>query len=98
MNRLEKLKKELKDPSLHFRPECEGFRCGAHKSWDEGFDAASDEYEKIIADAINTVKSWYPVDVFPEDGQSIDSKCAKMARKTCENILAEIQKLKDFIE
>lgn len=50
MNRLDKLKKELKDPSLHFRHECEGFRCGAHKSWEEGFDAASAEYEKIIAE------------------------------------------------
>lgn len=68
----------------------------AYKYFNTGFYFASAEYEKIIADAINTVKSWYPVDVFPEDGQSIDSKCAKMARKTCENILAEIQKLKEF--
>lgn len=96
MKRLEKLKLQSADEFISTNWG-KRFECDAVKfTYYAGYDAASAEYEKIIADAINTVKSWYPVDVFPEDGQSIDSKCAKMARKTCENILAEIQKLKEF--
>lgn len=32
----------------------------------------------------------YPVDVFPEDGQSLDCKSARMARLTAKNIEREI--------
>lgn len=82
MNRLDKLKKELKDPSLHFRHECEGFRCGAHKSWEEGFDAASAEYEKIIAELEN----------------DMDKILAEVGTSTLTNkiVIGMIKKLKEF--
>jgi hypothetical protein len=39
--------------------------------------------------AIATVRSWYPEDVFLPDSNSLDAKCARMARLTCDNILSE---------
>jgi hypothetical protein len=32
-------------------------------------------------------RSAYPTDVFPEDGESIDCKSAKMARHTCDVLI-----------
>lgn len=55
-----------------------------------GFIAAHDLIMEDIESAIATVKGWYPEDVFLPDGNSIDAKCAAMARKTCDNILAEL--------
>ena len=97
MNRLEKLKHCTIDKLEKYNHAAEVYHPASYYAGaDKGWELASAEYEKIIADAINTVKSWFPVDIFPEDGHTVDSKCAKMARKTCENILAEIQKLKEF--
>ena len=42
--------------------------------------------------SIRYVKKLYPVDLFPPKSDSIDSKCAKMARKTCDNIVYEKDK------
>jgi hypothetical protein len=55
------------------------------KAWDSGAVYERERAEQAIAEVLR----WYPTDIFPEDGTSIDSKCARMARKTCENILAE---------
>ena len=89
MNRLDKLKKELKDPSLHFRHECEGFRCGAHKSWEEGFDAASAEYEKIIAEleaALDKIGHDTKINC---DADDAENECFDVAQ-------VALQKLKEF--
>lgn len=45
---LQKLRDELRPKDLHFRPECEDFKCGAHKSYNEGFDAACAELLPVI--------------------------------------------------
>lgn len=34
-----KARASLKPRDLHFRPECDDYKCGAHKSWEEGYDA-----------------------------------------------------------
>jgi len=47
--------KEIKDPSLHFRDECGEYTCGAHKSWDEGFQAAVELLWPVV-EAAKTVK------------------------------------------
>lgn len=46
--RMQKLRDELKPADLHYRPECTEFKCGAHKSWNEGFDAC---FELVMKDA-----------------------------------------------
>ena len=48
--------KEIKDPSLHFRRECGDYTCGAHKSWDEGFQAAVELLWPVVeaCDSIDT--------------------------------------------
>lgn len=51
-SRLEEVRKNLKDPSLHFRPECDDFKCGAHKSWIEGFDACQAELLPLLREAV----------------------------------------------
>jgi hypothetical protein len=38
-------------------------------------------------EAVALVRAQYPEDVFPENGTSLDSKSARMARLTCDNIL-----------
>ncbi len=55
-----KFRESVKDPSLHFRPECEGFRCGAHKSFDEGFEAGyayQEERLKIAIQALEEIQN-----------------------------------------
>jgi hypothetical protein len=42
MTDFEKALEAEKPEDLHFRTECEGFRCGAHKSWLEGARWARD--------------------------------------------------------
>jgi hypothetical protein len=45
----------------------------------------------IARESIAIVRSWYPVDVFPEQGESLDSASARMARLTCDNIGREFK-------
>lgn len=62
----------------------------------EARDAAVRERTDQLAaflSAISTVSGWYPESVFPEDGESIDSKSASMARITCENVKREFLRL-----
>jgi hypothetical protein len=40
---------------------------------------------------IEAHKRYYSVDVFPEDGESIDCKSAKMARHTCDVLMRAIK-------
>jgi hypothetical protein len=54
--------------------------------WRAGYEAAKAEF----TGAIEYVRSWYPLDIFPEDGQSLDCKSARMARITCNNILERL--------
>jgi hypothetical protein len=42
---------------------------------------------KLDRDVAAFVRAQYPEDVFPENGTSLDSKSARMARLTCDNIL-----------
>lgn len=65
---LETVCSDLKPRDLHFRPECDDtqLKCGAHKSWVEGFDAGveailqSAELQSLInyveQDCINPIK------------------------------------------
>ena len=48
MTKLEKRRDEMRPRDLHFRPECEGFRCGAHNSWTDGFNAMLDEHKRVV--------------------------------------------------
>jgi hypothetical protein len=49
--------------------------------------ATAIESERRRACAIcDEVASWYPADVFPPQGDSVDCRSARMARLTCENI------------
>lgn len=57
--------------------------------------ATSDSLEKLFLEAIEEVRKWYPTDIFLEDGKSQDCLSAKMARKTCDNIKAKYQELKE---
>lgn len=56
----EKKRDEARDASLHFRPECEGFRCGAHRSWNEGADWARaytiKEAEEILVKTLELIE------------------------------------------
>jgi hypothetical protein len=45
----------------------------------------------VVPAIIEKHRSAYPTDVFPEDGESIDCKSAKMARHTCD-VLIELMK------
>ena len=56
---------EIAPRDLHFRSECEGFHCGALKSWEEGFAARDELVEEEIAElktklvvAINQRNVW----------------------------------------
>lgn len=53
------------------------------------FAGAAAEREGCIA-ICREVAERYPTDVFPEDGQSLDCKSARMARLTAANIEREI--------
>ena len=44
--------------------------------------------------ALGMVGMMYPKDVFPEDGDSMGCRAAKMVRLTLENVWTEYQKLK----
>lgn len=55
-------------------------------SFDAGFRSALE----MAKDAVLEVLSFYPEDIFPPDGTSIDSKSAGVARHTCANILNRI--------
>ncbi len=48
---------------------------------------------KAVDNAISEVRSWYATDIFPESGESVDAKCAKIARLTCDNILRLINEM-----
>jgi hypothetical protein len=54
--------------------------------------AALDNLEWRVSKAIAEVKSRYPEDVFPASSKSPDAQAARMARLTCDNIKAEIEK------
>ena len=56
----------------------QAFTCGARK-------------ERMDCIAVcRKISEWYPTEIFPEDGQSLDCKSARMARLTAENIEREI--------
>jgi len=56
---------------------------------DPSMKAMQEERERCLA-CCDQVAAHYPIEIFPEDGESLDCKSAKMARKTCENIKALI--------
>lgn len=45
---LKKKRDELRPSDLHFRKECGDYPCGAHKSWNEGFNTAFEELLPMI--------------------------------------------------
>ena len=49
----------------------------------------ADKAAEMIQEAIKEVRSWYPEDIFIPGGESLTAKSADMARKTCDNILAQ---------
>ncbi len=49
--------------------------------------------EAMVYDTIQKVRSMYPTDIFPENGESLDCKSARMARLTCDNIAREFAAL-----
>lgn len=53
---------------------------------EQRWQAVCEDMEKNFIKAIEYVQSWYPEDIFPETGQSLDCKSAMMARLTCKNI------------
>lgn len=54
-------------------------------AWAEKFTA-----EQIV-EMVERVAALYPVEVFPDDGRSIDAQSAKMGRIVCENIIGVIK-------
>lgn len=57
---------------------------------DEAVNLALEQVGK--SKAIQEVRDKYPTDIFPEGGKSIECKCAAMARLTCDNIEANLEK------
>ena len=56
MTKLEKMRDELRPRDLHWRPECEDFKCGAHKSWNEGWDECATYHAEIIQELIDALE------------------------------------------
>jgi len=54
MSEFDAIRDELRPKDLHFRKECDDYKCGAHKSWNEGFDSAvklcREELDKLRAE------------------------------------------------
>lgn len=70
--RIKKLRDELRPRDLHFRSECEEFKCGAHKSWEEGFDAANDllmQDAKELVAALKNAESYMFQACQPDRGE-----------------------------
>lgn len=44
-----------------------------------------------VLEAIETIRAHYPEEVWPNEGDSVDCKGAKMARLTCDNIASLIR-------
>lgn len=57
---------------------------------EQAWQAAMRIERRFCLQACDDVAARYPTDVFPEDGQSLDCKSARMARLTAENIKREI--------
>ncbi len=71
-----------------------------NRAWELGYDrdlrrseVEQDEVDQLraYAKAIAEVRSWYPEDVFPPTGKSLDAKSAQFARVLCD----EIERLAD---
>lgn len=45
-----------KPGDIHWRKECEGFRCGAHKSWLEGHAACASDLLSLLGTAIEALE------------------------------------------
>lgn len=76
------------------------FYIAGAQSREEEIQKLKRQNERILSEerqrwmnAIRNVQRWYPTDIFPVDGESLDCKSAKMARLTCENVIYEHDKL-----
>jgi hypothetical protein len=58
-------------------------------------DATAAPAQEPALEAIAKVRAMYPEDIFPEDGDSLDCKSARMARLTCDNIKRELLAAED---
>ena len=54
-----------------------------------------DDQDIFVWAACTHIKAQYPVEVFPEDGESMDCKSARMARLTCDNVFRYYMEQKD---
>lgn len=89
---IKKKRDELRPKDLHFRKECANdYSCGAHKSWDEGFDAAwaiQQERIGILRTAIRQALGWFAL-----WNDEKDQKKWPKYIKTCEQALEQDAKL-----
>lgn len=74
---LENWRESNKPKDLHFRKECEGFRCGAHKSWSEGHASL----EPLLLRAIETLEHYASNDLWGDE-----------AKRAVAEIKAELEK------
>jgi len=77
----QKAKAEVAGELLRLRAAVDGRM--QHDAYAEGVAAERARWQS----AVKGVRSWYPLDVFPDSGSSPDAKAARTARSTCDNVL-----------
>jgi hypothetical protein len=77
----------IKPDDLHFRPECDEYKCGAHTSWSEGYGKGYEEALKDMGPVIETLE-YIASDLCVEDNRD-GHKVAREAIALFEKLKAE---------
>lgn len=93
MKSLNDKRDELRPRDLNFRPECDDYRCGASKSWTEGFDACAAELLPQIEKLVEALTKIEKDRVVYMNGE-VDKNLLTWAAGTAQQAIAEWRKFK----
>ena len=91
--RIKEIRDRLRPGDLHFRPDCDDYKCGAHKSWNEGFEAGYAEAQKDVASLIKALSDSREICALMAEGEGdcagVYMSMSKSALEVLNRALAE---------